>query len=94
MAVQNRETILTKIKEIETKLKNIAERLNNGEKIDWDNKYQNKYYIYYNFEYKKLYCYYEFTKKTQGCIYCFSDKFLDEAIEEIGKENLIKYFKD
>lgn len=79
---------------IENQLKNIAERLNNGEKIDWSNCDQKKYCIYYNFEYKQSRFYFNFTQKTQGCIYCLSDKFLDEAKKEIGEEKLIKYFKE
>jgi len=81
--------------EIETKLKNIAERLNNGEKIDCDNENQRKHYIYY-------YYYFEETLTYDWCInmfhpetvYCLSNKFLYEAIKEIGEENLIKYFKE
>ena len=80
--------------EIETKLKNIAERLNKEEKIIWDNKYQNKYYIYYKFTGKTLDFDYNLFYKQQGCIYCLSDKFLKEAKKEISEENLIKYFKD
>ena len=34
---------------IETKLKNIAERLNNGEKIDWNNGEQDKHFIFYDY---------------------------------------------
>lgn len=81
--------------EIETKLKNIAERLNNGEKIDWENKNQTKYYIYYDFLNKTLDLDYKVYYKQQGVIYCLSeDFFLEEAKKEIGEENLIKYFKD
>ena len=79
--------------EIEIKLKNIAERLNNKEKIDWDNEYQNKYYIGYYFRDCLLSYNSNRMLKQQGCIYCLSNNFLDEAIKEIGKDNLIKYFK-
>ena len=35
--------------EIETKLKNIAERLNAGRKIDWEDEDQSKFIIFYNY---------------------------------------------
>lgn len=80
--------------EIETKLKNIAERLNGKEKIDWNKEYQDKYYIGYYFRDCLLSYHSNHMLKQQGCIYCLSDKFLDEIIKEIGKENLVKYFKE
>ena len=40
--------------EIETKLKNIAEKLNNREKINWEKGEQQKYYIYYNYFQNRL----------------------------------------
>lgn len=84
--------------EIETKLKNIAERLNNGVKIDWDNYDQKKYFIIYDYkndnDNDNIYEDYNFVVNHQGVIYCLSDKFLDEAKKEIGEEDLIKYFKD
>lgn len=78
---------------IENKLRNIASRLNNG-KIDWNDARQKKYYIYCCFTDKELdYAYFTLLKE-QGTIYCLSDKFLDEAIKNIGEDNLIKYFKE
>ena len=79
--------------EIETKLKNIAERLNGKEKIDWNNCDQIKYYVYYCFKDNMLGLDYNYCQKQQGGIYCLSQNFLGEAIKEIGEENLIKYFK-
>lgn len=79
--------------EIETKLKNIAERLNNKEKIDWKNADQKKYYIFYDYFYNRINCVYIFTDNYQGCIYCLDKNFLGEAKKEIGEDNLIKYFK-
>lgn len=81
--------------EIETKLKNIAERLNNGRKIDWEDKRQSKFSISYDFiDYKKIYCSLSCHYKSQGTIYCLDKHFLDVAKKEIGEENLIKYFKE
>ena len=80
--------------EIETKLKNIAESLNNGEKIDWGNKNQRKHYIYYDLNIKGINDIFVYGAEVKGNIYCLSNKFLDEAKKEIGEENLIKYFKE
>lgn len=79
---------------IEIKLKNIAERLNKGRKIDWEDKKQIKYNLFYNYEDKKLEYYFGFDYKNQGVIYCLDDNFLYVAKKEIGEENLIKYFKE
>lgn len=80
--------------EIKTKLKNIAERLNAGRKIDWEREERNKYYIYYNYNIKALdYCS-SGRCPNQGTIYCLAKDFLDVAKQEIGEEQLIKYFKE
>ena len=78
---------------IENKLKNIANRLNNG-KINWSDWEQNKYYISYDIEVKKVFLNSSYYFKHQGIIYCLSDKFLKEAIKEISESELIKYFKE
>jgi hypothetical protein len=80
--------------EIETKLKNIAERLNGKEKIDWESEKKTKYYIVYDFINNSLKCGVSYTWKEKSTIYCLTENFLIEAKKEIGKENLIKYFKD
>lgn len=81
--------------EIETKLKNIAERLNKGQKIDWENERQPKFNINYNFiDYKKMYCNVNRHYKSQGTIYCLDENFLEVAKQEIGEKNLIKYFEE
>lgn len=80
--------------EIETKLKNIAERLNNSRKIDWKDKDQNKYEIYYDYMRKKIECRSFCYCKDQGIIYCLDKNFLNVAKKEISEENLIKYFKE
>lgn len=78
---------------IEAKLNNIADRLNNFVKIDWNDESQNKYSIYYWKE-TSLQIDENMLCKYQGVIYCLSEDFLDVAIQEIGEENLIKYFKE
>ena len=83
--------------EIETKLKNIAERLNAGRKIDWEDEDQNKFIIFYNYRSKilgLLNLYGVYNWKCQGVIYCLNKNFLEVAKKEIGEENLIKYFTE
>lgn len=80
--------------EVETKLKNIAERLNAGRKIDWEDRDQNKYEIYYDYIRKKIECRAFCYCKDQGAIYCLDKNFLNVAKQEIGEENLVKYFKE
>lgn len=80
--------------EIETKLKNIAERLNKGQKIDWEDDSQPKHCIYYGYDDKKLNCFARHYRKDQGEIYCLDNNFLEVAKQEIGEDNLIKYFKE
>lgn len=75
------------------KLQRIADRLNNGQEIDWNDSRQHKYEIYYSFldnEIWKNQCSFA---KTQGTIYCLDENFKDIAIKEIGKEELIAYLK-
>ena len=82
--------------EIETKLKNIAERLNNGRKFDWDDTEQEKYFLVYRpFFNGTIFLEHRIDfLKIQGTIYCLDKNFLDVAKKEIGEENLIKYFKE
>lgn len=80
--------------EIETKLKNIAERLNKGQKIDWKKVKEQKFYIYYNYDNIILDYYVAYRSKNQGTIFCLDEKFLEVAKKEIGEDNLIKYFKE
>ena len=80
--------------EIETKLKNIAERLNAGRKIDWEDENQDKFCIYCGYEEKKLCLLNVYRRKSQGAIFCLDQNFLDVAKQEIGEENLIKYFEE
>ena len=74
-------------------LMDLADELNNGEKIDWNNLNQSKYYIYFDYDGEELtqdisWCYKEF-----GQIYCLDINFKRKAIERIGKDRLIKLFK-
>ena len=72
-------------------LKDLALRLNEGEKIDWANSNQYKYNIYYEpggLATTDVYCYQEL-----GQIYCVNRYFLEVAEQEIGEENLKKLFE-
>lgn len=74
-----------------TQIKDIALRLNNGKKIDWENIDEPKYYIYYNvydkaIRYDKMYSY------KRDTIYCLNICFIDVALKEIGFDRLKKYF--
>lgn len=90
---KSRDKAMFKI-EIETKLRNIAERLNKGRKIDWEDKDQSKYEICYDYKHKELNYGINCNRKFQGIIYCLNENFLEVAKKEIGEENLIKYFKE
>ncbi len=87
-----RDRALFKI-EIETKLKNIAERLNAGRKIDWKND-EDKFNISYNHNGKKLNFNFSSFYQDQGEICCLDKNFLNVAKQEIGEDKLIKYFKE
>lgn len=86
------EKVAEKIK-IYVELKDLAEELNEGVELDWENEYQPKYYIYKDFKNKKLdgNCVYEL--KDLGQIYCLNSNFLKIAIERIGEERLMKLFE-
>lgn len=86
------EKAVEKIK-IYTQLKDLALRLNNGEKIDWENDEQEKYYIYYDntcnmLTYGEGHGYHDI-----GQIYCLDENFVDIAKQEIGEKNLKKLFE-
>lgn len=73
-------------------LMELAEELNT-EPVDWENREQRKYYIWYNCATKKV-CYgsYYYTKYA-NIVYCTNENFKDEAIKRIGEERLVGYLK-
>lgn len=73
-------------------LKDLADELNAGEKIDWNDFDQCKYLISYNNKNKKLEINNVLKIQDIGQIYCLYDNFLDKAKERIGKDKLIKLF--
>lgn len=81
------------ILDVKYELQELADKLNNGEKIDWSNSEQEKYYLIYDniceeVDYKN-----SFYMQIPEIIYCLDKDFKDKAIEKIGKERLIKYLK-
>ena len=87
------EKVVEKIK-IYLELKDLAEELNEGEKIDWNNRTQHKYSIEYDF-YDKKFRQYGFTDcKEIGQIYCIDISFLEIAKERIGEDRLKKLFEE
>lgn len=86
------EKMLNKIK-IYTQLKDLALRLNKDKEIDWDDKGQGKYFIYYDNLHKKICTTCNYWTEVLGQIYCLDENFLEEAKKEIGEENLKKLFE-
>lgn len=73
-------------------LMDLAEELNNGEKIDWNDNQQCKYTIFYDFEDNFLNRNNAYVCKEFGQIYCLDGDFVEKAIEKIGKDKLTKLF--
>lgn len=73
-------------------LVDLAEELNNGEKIDWNDNQQCKYTIFYDFEDNFLKRTNAYVCKEFGQIYCLDGDFVEKAIEKIGTDKLIKLF--
>lgn len=75
-----------------SRLQKIADKLNNGEEIDFSNRHQIKYSIaYYN---NKFVQYESFEEIRAGVIYCLSPDFLRTAIQDIGEEELKKFTRN
>lgn len=74
-------------------LMDLAEELNNGRKIDWNDDDQYKCAIYYDYEYDSLEESCAYRRKNLGQIYCLDEDFLKKAIEKIGEDKLTKLFK-
>lgn len=73
-------------------LKNLADKLNNGEEIDWEDDNQTKFYLYLAYDEGTIQILKntEWTTKSQGTIYCLDSEFNNKAIEKIGRGRLIK----
>ena len=74
-------------------LEDIARRLNKGNKIDWNNNKQFKYYIWINSRDNEISWAGEVSHISQGVVYCLDMDFCNVAIKEISEERLKKYLK-
>ena len=76
-------------KKIENILRKIAHELNDGIEIDWSNSSLLKHYLYYDFDSKTI--------KLNNTNYlkrnCLSKDFINKAINRIGEDRIIQYFK-
>ena len=73
-------------------LMDLAEELNNGKKINWNDEAQCKYVIYYSFKCNTLDEGIAYVCKEFGQIYCLDGDFVEKAIEKIGEDKLKKLF--
>lgn len=80
---------LEKLK-VEAELRRFAEE-NNECEFDWEDKKQEKWFMYYNCDMKKIDIIYNTVLKTH-CIYFSSKKIAKQAIDYIGEERLKKYY--
>ena len=90
-ALKEKEKIL-----VRRQLEGIANRLNKGKKIDFENseiKYCVAYYVDCLGETGGLFLSSNIDLQCGGVVYCLSQDFLRVAIEEIGEERLIEYIK-
>lgn len=79
---------------IRRQLEDIARRLNKGQKIDWNNFDQNKYFISFNCATQLIERdFYNLKNKVQGVVYCLSNDFVNVAEREIGVEKLKRYLR-
>lgn len=75
-------------------LMDLAEELNEGEEIDWENLHQIKYSITYDTDDKKIFSTSNNVIKNLGRIYCLNKNFLEVAKQKIGEERLESLFKE
>ena len=73
-------------------LMDLAEELNNGKKINWNDEAQCKYVIYYSLKCNTLDEGIAYVCKELGQIYCLDEDFLKKAIKKIGEDKLKKLF--
>ena len=74
-------------------LEDIARRLNKGEKIDFKDNKQAKYYLRYNIDQGGFDVDLDFNIVRVGVTYCLDRNFPEIAIQEIGEERLKKYLR-
>ena len=75
---------------INEELRRYAE-LHNDEEIDWDDRYQTKYYIEYAYGYHNKFVFSSTgIVKNVNCVYFTENITLDEVVNHIGKKRLLK----
>ena len=74
-------------------LEDIARRLNKGNKIDWNNDKQFKYFICIDGRDNEIIWDREVRYISQGIVYCLDINFCNVAIQEIGEQRLKAYLK-
>ena len=79
---------------IKAKLNEIANRLNGGQVIDWNNNEPRKYYLILDSEESSLHLNFSIIDKIEGVTYCLSQDFLEVAADEIGEQELFDYMKN
>ena len=84
--------VVEKIK-IYTQLKDLALRLNQGRKVDWNSSVQAKWHIYYDHNDSLITTIGDHSYQDLGQIYCLDKNFLEIAKQEIGEDNLKKLFE-
>lgn len=87
-AEEYKENLLTK-----QRLKDLALRLNNGVKIDWNNDTQSKYTMSYREISNELHPVTWHENRYMGAVYCLDKHFFKIATQEIGEDKLIKLMK-
>ena len=73
-------------------LKELAERLNDGKVVGLSNEGDSYYYIWYDFRYGTLHDADTNSRKTNS-VFCIYGNFFKKALNEIGEDRLIQYFK-
>ena len=79
---------------IKAKLNEIANRLNDGQVIQWNSAIQRKYYLNLDSEESSLHLNFSIIDKIEGVTYCLSEDFLEVAVDEIGEQELFDYMKN
>lgn len=63
----------------------------NNEEINWDNSYQLKHFLKYDWDKKKVYCGWETNVQSMNQVYFSSAEIAKNAIKEIGEDRIKKY---
>lgn len=78
-----------KVLETERQLKKFADEHNS--EIDWSNNNQEKWHLYYNYSYYKVGISNHYWTKEARVIYFSSEEIAEQAIDEIGTDEIKEY---